>query len=223
VNSGRVDVAGNLTSLTLGGGMTSTTGSIDPSIIVAGHIGSIAIGGALNDAVIGAGLDISSIVINDDVTGSTISALGQIDPCFRRETWRLHASSFGEMSRPQKYWPAMISDGSASNADASIGSVRVVGNWTASDLVAGVNDAGSTGFGDADDTKIIGGTDRSGFVSQIGSVNISGAITGSAEADDHFGFVAQRILSFKTGPNSLAFNLAAGTSLSNSPRRPRTT
>jgi hypothetical protein len=47
---------------------------------VAGHIGSITIGGALNDAVIRAGLDISSIVINDDVTGSTISALGQIDP-----------------------------------------------------------------------------------------------------------------------------------------------
>jgi len=86
----------------------------------------------------------------------------------------------------------------------------VVGNWTASDIVAGVIDAGSNGFGDAGDTKIVGETDRSGFVSQIARITVTGAIAGSAADGDHYGFVAQRILALKNGSSMLAFNLAAG-------------
>jgi hypothetical protein len=95
--------------------------------------------------------------------------------------------------------------GAAVNADASIGTVRVIGNWTASDIVAGVQDTNGNGFGNADDVKIAGGTDRTDLISQIAAINISGTITGTAASGDHFGFTAQRILGLRNGGVPLGF------------------
>jgi hypothetical protein len=113
------------------------------------------------------------------------------------------------------------------NADAQIGKV-VVGDWIASSLVAGVQDDADPlrddHFGesrvDSDDIKIAGGSDA--IASKIASIVIKNAAFGTLANDiptsqDHYGFVAQEIGSFKIG--STVFNLApgAGTDLAGFP------
>ena len=86
--------------------------------------------------------------------------------------------------------------GAPVNADASIGIVKVKGNWTASDLVAGVVDTLGDGFGNSDDAKISGGIDIASRFSQIAVIVVKGTVEGSAGSADHFGFSAQSILTF---------------------------
>jgi hypothetical protein len=203
-------VRGNLASLTLNGAMTSTNDGADPTIIAAGTIGSISIAGVVTDGIIRAGQEITSLVFNDDITGTTISAVGQASPVLPTGDLAIARILVRGNVASSQVLAGYDIDGTPVNADASIGKVRVMGTWSASDIVAGVIDGGSNGFGTPEDTKIVTGTDRSGFVSQIRTVNITGAITGTEAAGDHFGFVAQRILKLKNGSTSLAFNLAAG-------------
>jgi hypothetical protein len=209
-NSGRIEAAGNLASLTVTGPMVGSAGNADPSVIAGAHIGSIALQSGATEAVIRAGRDISSIVIDGNVSGTTISAVGQATPFLPTGDVAIATILVRGNVSGSQILAGYDVDGSAVNADASIGTVRVVGNWSASDIVAGVIDAGSTGFGDAGDTKITGETDRVGFVSQIARITVTGAITGTADAGDHYGFIAQRILALKAGSTTLAFNLAAG-------------
>jgi hypothetical protein len=89
--------------------------------------------------------------------------------------------------------------GHAVNADAQIGAVKIAGAWTASDLVAGARDVAANGFGNADDQKAPG-ADNPAIVSRIASITITGAVSGTDDLvspNDHFGFVAQEIGSFK--------------------------
>lgn len=85
--------------------------------------------------------------------------------------------------------------GVALNPDAQIGSVTVAGNWTASSLVAGVADIGADGFANEDDRPIVGANNPN-IISRIAAIRIDGAITGTAAAGDHFGFVAEQIIAF---------------------------
>ena len=86
------------------------------------------------------------------------------------------------------------------NGNASIGAVKIGGNWIASDLVAGAKADADPGaapnfFGDADDERIaLTGTNES----RIAGVVIKGLVVGTAGAGDHFGFVAKEISSFKS-------------------------
>src|SRR5262249_60981421 len=90
---------------------------------------------------------------------------------------------------------------SAVDGNAGIGGGSVGRDWVASDLVAGVraddNPNPPNVFGDANDEPInlIGGAP--GPLARIGSVAIGGVVAGTAEPADHFGFVAQRIGSFR--------------------------
>jgi hypothetical protein len=88
-------------------------------------------------------------------------------------------------------------DGTASNADAQIGNVKVGGNWTAGSVVAGVADTDDDGFGDADDAAIAGGSGT--IFSRIASVVIGGTLSGTAAGGDHFGFTAQEVAALKIG------------------------
>src|SRR5262249_20258637 len=87
------------------------------------------------------------------------------------------------------------------NADAQIGPVTVVGDWVASNLVAGVVEGDADGFGDADDARISGPgtTDNPNILSKIASVSIGGVVVGTAAPGDHFGFEAQQIGPFRVG------------------------
>ncbi|HEV7404864.1 MAG TPA: hypothetical protein VGO11_18120 [Chthoniobacteraceae bacterium] len=95
--------------------------------------------------------------------------------------------------------------GSATNANAQIGAVKVTGNWLLSNLVAGVMNYGadqSTGgtdnnlnFGDPND-HIVAGVPIP--IAKIASITIGGIVAGSPTAGRHFGFSSHLIGSFKT-------------------------
>ncbi len=119
----------------------------------------------------------------------------------------------------------------AVNPDAQIGAVKVYGDWAASNLVAGVTNfgadgiAGGTGanqdninYGDAHDVTV--GTGNPAIISKIASVMIGGQVYGtpaSVSSADHFGIVAQHVVSLKIGgftigltANALNDNLVIG-------------
>jgi hypothetical protein len=81
------------------------------------------------------------------------------------------------------------------NGHAQIGAIKVSGDWTASSVVAGAKtSANSTApelFGNGDDTLLGSGT--SGVISRIASITIKGAVKGTVDSGDHFGFIAQQI------------------------------
>jgi hypothetical protein len=85
--------------------------------------------------------------------------------------------------------------------------VKVGGDWVASDLVAGAQEAGSAGFGVGDTLQAVGDT---GLIARIASIAIKGSVSGSLPVGDNFGFVAQQIDKLKIGART--FTLTPGAS-----------
>ena len=97
--------------------------------------------------------------------------------------------------------------GNDNSPDAEIGKVPVgrrldgsslvvgVQNLGADDLVGGTGaNADNVNFGDSHDVKSTKGS--AAIVASIASIVIGGTVNGSANAGDHFGFVAEQIGSF---------------------------
>jgi len=211
--------AGNASSIALRGAVTSeanatTDNAGAPEIFVDGRLSSLKINGGLIDARVSVGRDLVSAIIGTGITRSTITAVGQAAPVAAAGDVAIKSLTVnGDVTDSKILAGYAVAVGSsvasaptAVNADASIGTVKVTGNWTASSLIAGVQDTDGDGFGDADDVKIAGGTDRTNMRSQIASVTITGTVNGSnSNQNDHFGFEAQRILAFKSGGVALKF------------------
>jgi hypothetical protein len=204
--SGSIQSYGKLTSVQIGldlqGGSGAASGSILANQIVS------------NGEVIVSG-EIKKIEIGRDMTGATIAAAGQ------QKAKRSGDVAIGsvlvkgnvlnsEILAGYDLTGAHIPAGDpivpiGVNADASISSIRVDGNWTASSVAAGVLDANGDGFGNADDAKIPVGTDQPNLISQIASIVIGGAVAGTDPTGDHFGFTAERIGAFKLAGTKLGF------------------
>ena len=88
------------------------------------------------------------------------------------------------------------------NADARVGKIKVLGNWSASSLVASVLDATGDGFGQNDTIFAVDRTPD--LASRIASIVIKGTATGSAAEGDHFGISAQRIGKLSIGGEDIA-------------------
>jgi hypothetical protein len=85
-----------------------------------------------------------------------------------------------------------------SNPNAQIGDVQIAGDWIASDLVAGAK--WNDNFGDGTDTKTLANADIPEIVARIANITIKGQVLGTGDiANDHFGFIAQEIVSMKIG------------------------
>jgi hypothetical protein len=99
--------------------------------------------------------------------------------------------------------------GAPVNADAQIGSVKIGGNWIASNLVAGAMNSASTNtsFGNTNDAVISGGSAR--ITSKISSISIGGFLEGSSGSGLHFGFVAEQISSMKIGGTAIPLQAGA--------------
>jgi hypothetical protein len=95
--------------------------------------------------------------------------------------------------------------GAATDADAGIGAVTIGGDWTASNLIAGVT-AGPDGLLATDDDAPI--SRATSIISKIASIVIKGSALGTEGGADHFGFLAEQIGSFKADGGKLT--LAAG-------------
>jgi hypothetical protein len=86
--------------------------------------------------------------------------------------------------------------GTGVSADAQIGTVTIDGNFTATNIIAGVG-AGNTGFGTAGSAALSGAgiMDLPSIISKISQVIIKGAVKPPASTADHYGIAAQYIMS----------------------------
>jgi hypothetical protein len=227
VGSGGLYADGNLTSLTVGswaggtgaesGVVETGTGSVKPgnsgairvlgamqadgtpgagstSLRIGGNLASLTVGGATDGATIRAWDAIGALNFQGHVSDVLVTARGQVKHGPTTDVALGRITVAGSVTDSE--FLAGYRLDAAVNADAQIGAVVVTGAWTRSSLVAGVVDTDADGFGDADDTAIAGGSDR--IVSRIASVIIGGTVTGSdASTADHFGFVAQKVGTFK--------------------------
>lgn len=202
---------GDVKSLDFSGAIQKTESGVKPVVSIGGQLKSLAVDGGLDGAEVRVGRDLIKAVIGTGITDSTVSAFGSAAAKLSAKKGDIAIGSLtvnGAVDHSQILAGYDVFGGAA-NADASIGSVVVKGNWTASNLIAGVQDVDEDGFGDADDVRIVGGVDRSDFISTIAKIQIDGVVAGTVEGDDHFGFEAERILSVKAGSTKLAFNKLA--------------
>jgi hypothetical protein len=94
------------------------------------------------------------------------------------------------------------------NADASIGTVTVGGDWVGGSIVAGAQNLGvddvvggmgasadNVDFGDGHD--FIQTVDDTPLTARIKTINIKGNVIRTLVVGDHFGFVAQQIAKLK--------------------------
>ena len=172
-----------------------TPGLGSASIVTGSNLTSLAITGAVSGANVHVGDALGSLSFGGDATDVTVSARGQavqgrsVDLAIGRIDVKGSVNG-------SDFLAGYDLNGSAVNPDAQIGAVKILANWTASNLVAGVISGADTGFGNPLDAKAPG-TDSTAILSKIASVQIGGIVTGTASAGDHFGFVAQDVVSFK--------------------------
>ncbi|MHA3773991.1 hypothetical protein ACXR0O_20865 [Verrucomicrobiota bacterium sgz303538] len=221
---GLLKIRGNLK-----GGSITGDASLDGSAFIRsdGRIAGVSIGGSIisgidtstgtltNNASIRAGDDIGFIAVKGSIVGHNfdedspviISARGQNAPSAKSDMaiGRITVGGHVEFAQILAGYDIGLT---AVNGNASIGSVKVGGDWVASDLVAGVTAGADGDFGTSDDTAI-GGT----LVAKISSILIGGQVTGTSfriRPADHFGFVAETIASFKAGQFKAALNSGSG-------------
>ncbi len=182
------------------------------AIFSEGKIASVTITKALTGGTISSGDDIGAITVGGDVSNAKISARGQaLQTKSDLAIGKINITGNVSLTSIRAGYDTQFITGV--NPDAQIGAVAVKGSWTASDLVAGVIDGGANGFGTmADDVKITG-FDNGAIVSQIASIVIGGAVTGTipgVSSTDHFGFVAQKIGSLKIAGLVVPLTAAGG-------------
>jgi hypothetical protein len=210
--SGMIHAGGSAGLIEIRGGLTGedgVSGEVSGLVRVDGQLKSLVVDGGLNNASVLVGADIVKAVIGAGVTDSTISAFGAADPAIKTGDIAIGSLTIEGAVMGSQILAGYDQDGNGLNADASIKSVRVTGNWTASDLVAGALSTDGV-FGNSDDTRINAGIDRDGFAATIAKIQILGSIAGTVDAGDHFGFVAEEITSFEVGGTKLALTTLPG-------------
>jgi hypothetical protein len=188
--------AGNTGAIAIKGALTGGAGDQSGGVVAEGKIASITVDLSASGGTIRAGDDIGALTFKQNVDGTKVSARGQAVQGATKDV-AIGAITVGGNVANAQFLAGYDTALTASNPDAQIGTVIVKGNWTASDLVAGVLDAGAAGFGDAGDVAIPG-LDNAKIVSSIASIVITGSVSGTPGIDgDHFGFTAQKIGAFK--------------------------
>ncbi len=190
----------------INGGAGADSGVAEAS----GDFAVLEVKGSISATRVQAGDAIGRVLVSGAVTDSRILARGQ---AVQGASVDLALASFSAGSVSGSLILAGYDiNGVATNADAQIGAVVVVGAWSASSLVAGAV-AGDEGYGVGD--TLATGSDSGTIRSKIGSVSIGGLLSGTAADGDHFGFVAQEVGSFKYRGVSLALSaVGLGGSLS---------
>lgn len=201
-------VPGDTGAITIKGVLSGTgTGEQAAGIVAEGTIKSVTVAGNALGGTIRAGDNLAALTFKMNVDGTLVTARGQAEQNATADLAIGKITVGGNVSNAQflaGYDTALL----ASNTDAQIGAVKVAGNWSASDLVAGVLDAGAAGFGVGDEA--IGGFDNAQIVSSIASIVIGGSVSGTPMvAGDSFAFTAQKIGAFKSAAGVAALNKLA--------------
>lgn len=238
--SGGVDVSGRLLSgfvggAVIGGDSTATTALLKSGFVTAHRIQNLTVNGDLMAGTDGgAGIALSgtirsettigSLTIRGNVTGSEnvaaiISALGDTSGAAIQTLTIGGQATFAEIlggysanattSKPR---------GVATNSDAQIGTVKIVGDVKSTSIVVGV-DAGPDGlFGTTDDFAIggTGTTNAAGAVSKIASIIINGNVLAGTRSS---GIEAQYLQALTVRGSAFPLTAGAGSSGDGAPGR----
>jgi hypothetical protein len=234
--SGYIFAAQDLTTLTISGsiigGLAPVGGSaVESGYVEAKRIGSLTLNGSLIAGInngngsfnksgsIRVADDIGNLTIKGHVIGNTtnraiISARGLVAP---PATSDLAIGKLNINGRVEYGWiiAGVQTSGNNANADAQIGPVVIGGDWIASSMSAGAIPGAGGAFGDANDAKMsgVGVKDIANVSSKITSIVIGGQVMGTPTlVNDHFGFVAENIGSFKVKGGTTTYSLTAGNS-----------
>lgn len=217
---GSIDIGdnGSLGTITIGGSMVGAN-----RIEAAGSIGLVKIVGDIRGAngevsivarggVLGALTVDGSIVGRDRLNPVNITAYGQpTAPTKGTDVAIKSVTIKGSVENAN-----FLAGGAGSlNADASIGSITVGGDWLASSATAGVNVGPDSVIGTADDAKYSGGVrDNVNISASIGSFTVKGQAFGTtSDTGDMFGVVAEQIGKAKVGTRTFAFKADKGATL----------
>jgi hypothetical protein len=186
-------------------GLIAQGGPVPAGVLLAESIGSLKIGGSFKSGGIVTTKDLGGFSVLKDFSGGlfsdgamkTVKVLGKMvsddanAPATITARNKLDSLVISGDVENARILVGYSKDEDPVNADARIGKVLVKGNWSASSLVAGIDDSTGDGFGRND--TIIAGDSTPSVVSTIASVVIKGTATGSAAPGDHYGITAQRI------------------------------
>lgn len=181
--------AGDIAAVTIRGSLIA--GLDDGTVAATGASGAI-IAGTLGPVVIGGSM------IGNDINHALIIARGQaVKPGTGDDLAIASLNVKGDVQFAEVLGGFSGFARTPANADASLGPVTVGGDWRASSLVAGAQDAGATGFGIGDKLQAVGNT---ALIARFVRVTIGGDVLGTAQViNDHFGFVAERIEAMTIG------------------------
>lgn len=214
--SGTLHFSGNVGSLTVRGDLIGGTPSRTGSLLLAGDVGKIRVGSSVfgGPNVLAGGIFVAGsagvISIGKNLVGTAafpaeIEARGNqatTGPSVAIRSLTIGGRvEFGRILAGYD-WDAL------ENPDAQIRSVKVGGDWIASNLVSGVSPGIDSLYGTSDDGPIPQLGEPDAYFSKIGSITIRGKVEGTISGGDHFGFVAQEIGAFNV--NGIAFKLKAG-------------
>jgi hypothetical protein len=209
---------GNINKLAIGGALigpaVGQSVNYSGGVIEAAHIGSATLGsieggsGATNTTVapynaILASQDIASLTVTGAITGTyydpvVISAVGKLDPGAGPNLAFGKISVGGDVTYAS-FLAGYDPSGNPVEGSASIGAVTIGGNWSGSNLVAGVI-AGTDGHFGANNATLI--TTGSSIIPSIASIIIKGKVQSAVppppnvDSADTYGFVAGRIDAF---------------------------
>jgi hypothetical protein len=212
---------GKFGTVTLGGSLVGTAGGGGSFISAGGGIGTVKIGGDIRAA--------STTEFTGIVTARAMGAVTVGGGIEAAEGARLiEIFAFGQVTAPASGMDLAIKSltvggsvknfllkaglNDARNADASIGSVTVGGDWIASSILAGMAPGADNRNGTTDDVKVLNpGRDNPAIFSTISSITIKGQALGTTAAGDMFGIVAEHIGRAKIGGRTFAFKADTAT------------
>jgi hypothetical protein len=182
--SGSIEAVGNLAGVTIGGSVLSGGGALSGSI--------------MSDATLQRVL-IRGNVVGTDAVDVQISGRGTIDNFVAIGSLTILGSA--------EYVNVLGGYDGATPVfgDARIGTIIVIGDWIAGNIVAGVSAGVDLMFGTPDDVLIAGATTA---IASIKSIFIKGQVIGTTAGADHFGFVAEQVGILKIGTVTYPFTAA---------------
>src|SRR6185369_1303739 len=167
-------------------------------------------GQVTSDASIGT-VNVRSDLIGTAAAPVVLSAVGQATPPSKGADMALKSLKVRGSVEFARVLAGYDSTGSGVNADASIGTLMVGGDWRASTVLSGVAAGIDTLEGTGDDAKLAGpgvrdNTSVFSLISQIASITIKGQAFGNPLSMETYGIVAEQIATAKIGTTTLHLN-----------------
>jgi hypothetical protein len=219
-HTGEVLVGTAIGTVKIDGNIEPGTGSFSGAVVAPSSLTSLTVEGNIGaGAIVNAGKELGALTVGGSIEGTSsapviFSAQGRLDMVAKTDV------AFGSIKVTGSMSYAVVLGGydntlTPQDPNAQIGAVTVGGNYTASDLVAGVvgtMNGNSFVFGTAADAPITTGVvaDIPDIVSKIAGVTIGGMVAGDSISDASYGITAQDVISVKVGSTTEPLLAGAG-------------